>query len=1414
MGWGPVDDWVEKGTEFAGEVVDEGGELVADGLDKVGWEDGANAVRHAKNAVANRMGADVDEMNLGQTDDPKELIFGSAGKLRSTSRHLTDFKTAFNKVGNGLKGLDPGQWKGAAAESFRNRVDLEPKKWFKAADACEKAAKALEDFAGTVEWAQARAKEAIAKWKAADKATQDAEKAHNAKVDTYNAAADSYNAAVRAGEEPGARPAPPGEFKDPGPGMREEAEEILAGARKQRNEAAERARAAVQSARDAAPPKPSTGEQLASDAAIKGLGLTHFGGGVIKGAAGVLSFARSVNMFDPHNMMNPGDFATNVNAAANGMYQMARDPQGAAENLAKAFQGDPEDFLGQLAPEMLGTKGAGLLKTGARAGRTGLRAHPDGPDGSGRGPESTSNGPTDPVDMATGRMYLPQTDVSLPGALPLQFVRRVESGYGAGRWFGPSWSSTADQRLEVDPEGVVFVTEDGRLLAYPHPAPGVPTLPETGARWPLERTREGGYTVADPDTGVVRHFGPPGDGRDGIALLEQLTDRNGHAVTFEYDEDGTPLALAHSGGHRLEITCTDGRITGLSLAGRQLIRYGYTDGNLTEVVNSSGLPLRFAYDDERRVVSWTDTNDRRYDYVYDNRDRCIAEGGTDGHVQLRIDYGATDPATGHRVTTVTTSQGHVSRYVINNRCQVVAEHDPNGAVIRTEWDPYHRLLSRTDPLGHTVRLTYDGPGSRPATVTRPDGRTSHADFNGLRLPTTTTAADGTVWRHDYDERGNRTSTTDPLGHETRYAYDASGHLAAVTNALGETTHVRCDAAGLPVEITDPAGGTTSYERDAFGRPVALVDQLGAVTRLDWSVEGRLLRRTDPDGAEQSWTYDGEGNCTRHVAANGGVTTYEYTHFDLLAAQTGPDGVRYTFTHDHELRLTQVTNPQGLTWQYVYDPAGRLVSETDFDARTLTYAYDAAGQLTARTNPLGETVSFTRDALGRIVRKDAGGQVTTFAYDPAGRLTEAAGPDSRLVWQRDRLGRVKTELADGRVLTHTYDALGRRTRRVTPSGAVSTFAYDEAGNRTALTASGRTLDFTHDAAGRETGRRVGGQLSLTQLWDPAGRLTEQTVLGPSSERVQHRTYTYRPDGHLVAMADRLAGSRTYDLDAAGRVTAVHAAGWSETYAYDEAGNQTRAHWPDDHPAPEARGPRTYTGTRINGAGRVHYDHDAAGRVTLRRKTRLSRKPDTWHYTWNTEDQLTAVTTPDGTTWRYAYDPLGRRTSKQRLTATGEVAERVDFTWDGPTLIEQTTASATGDLPHPVTLTWDHDGLTPLTQTERLTDAATQTEIDSRFFAIVTDLVGTPTELVDEHGDIAWHTRTTLWGSTTWNRDANTYTPLRFPGQYHDPETGLHYNFHRYYDPTTARYTTPDPLSLIHLSPRPRSLRFPSPPLSFA
>ena len=69
--------------------------------------------------------------------------------------------------------------------------------------------------------------------------------------------------------------------------------------------------------------------------------------------------------------------------------------------------------------------------------------------------------------------------------------------------------------------------------------------------------------------------------------------------------------------------------------------------------------------------------------------------------------------------------------------------------------------------------------------------------------------------------------------------------------------------------------------------------------------------------------------------------------------------------------------------------------------------------------------------------------------------------------------------------------------------------------------------------------------------------------------------------------------------------------------------------------------------------------------------MSGQPAVWSYEWDADDRLTSVTTPDGATWRYRYDPLGRRISKQRFDPSGAAAEETTFTWDGAVLAEETT-----------------------------------------------------------------------------------------------------------------------------------------------
>ncbi|MEV0370543.1 DUF6531 domain-containing protein [Streptomyces sp. NPDC050636] len=1095
-----------------------------------------------------------------------------------------------------------------------------------------------------------------------------------------------------------------------------------------------------------------------------------------------------------------------------GVKQMAKNHHENDKGLADHFKGLGKDGKGD--PKSPNGRGSGPGGTDGGKSPNSKGPHSKGPSKSEAAKEADADHPhdktrkddsketegTDPVDLATGKVFLSQTDITLPGTLPLVFTRKYESSTRIGRHVGPSWSSIIDQHLEIDADEVVFVTETGMLLRYAIPETGEQVLPKNGPRWPLTRTEQGDWAVREPETGQTHYF-TDALHAPGIALPDEITDRNGHRITFDYaDETGIPYAIRHSAGYELKLTCDEqGRLSALHLAGAaddgsdQLIRsYGHDeDGNLTTVTNSAGAVTRFEYDTEHRMTAWVDSNDSRYEYTYDHRHRCTTQCGAEWHLENRFTYGEVDPETGHRVTTHTNGEGASTRYLINDRLQVIAITDPLGNTTRTTYDAHDRPLQVTDPLGATTHLAYDEAGHL-VSVIRPDGSTSTATYTDLGLPAEIAGPDGQIFRQEYDGKGNRTAVTDPTGHATHFTYDELGHLTSVTDPLGNATHIECDATGLPLAVTDPLGAITRFRRDKFGRAISVTDPLGNTTHFRWTAEGHLVSRLHPDATEESWTYDGEGNCTAHTDRLGRVTTFEYGHFDQLKARTGPDGARHEFIHDTELRLMKVMNPQGLTWRYEYDEAGRLISETDFDNHTQEYTHDAAGRLISRTTALGHTIRFQYDGLGRTLVKDIGGDLTTFTYDPAGRPTRITGPDSEIVYTRDDSGRVLAETVNGRTTTFDYDVLGRRISRTTPTGAVSTWTYDAAGRQSGLDAGGRSIAFTHDALGQELSRTL-GDITFAHTHDTLGRLTAQHVTS-AAETIQHRTYTYRADGYLTGIDDHLNGARRFALDTIGRVTNVSAHKWTETYAYDTAGNQTHATWPSRHLAPEARGERTYTGTRIYRAGTVRYEYDAAGRTTSRRKTRLSRKPDTWRYTWDAEDRLISCTGPDGTLWRYTYDPLGRRTAKLRMTEDGQrIAEQVDFTWDGTTLCEQTT------LVHgcatQATITWDHRRLTPLVQRERRTTVhAPQHEVDQRFFAIVTDLIGTPTELLDETGAIAARTRTTLWGATSWSTGATAYTPLRFPGQYFDPETELHYNYFRTYDPETARYTTPDPLGL--------------------
>jgi len=291
----------------------------------------------------------------------------------------------------------------------------------------------------------------------------------------------------------------------------------------------------------------------------------------------------------------------------------------------------------------------------------------------------------DPIDVVSGQMLTDETDLSLPGVLPVILRRSYASAYETGRLFGPGWSSTLDQRVAVNAAGIHFAGDDSQILHYALPEGDSPVLPERGARWPLVWDRQTDeIRIADPWSGLTRHFAVVHHSED-VAQIRDLTaisDRNGNRTDFVRDERGTPVAVEHAGYHvavEASDTAAGVRVTGLRLLdgspdGVTVKRFQYDDrGRLVGVVDSSNLPYNYEYDDADRIVAWVDRVGYRYVYEYDEGSRVVHTRGDGGYLSGSFAYDDE-----HQTTVFTNSLGDSITYVYDELGHLISVTDPLG----------------------------------------------------------------------------------------------------------------------------------------------------------------------------------------------------------------------------------------------------------------------------------------------------------------------------------------------------------------------------------------------------------------------------------------------------------------------------------------------------------------------------------------------------------------------------------------------------------------------------------------------------------------------------------------------------------------------------------------------------------------
>ncbi len=188
------------------------------------------------------------------------------------------------------------------------------------------------------------------------------------------------------------------------------------------------------------------------------------------------------------------------------------------------------------------------------------------------------------------------------------------------------------------------------------------------------------------------------------------------------------------------------------------------------------------------------------------------------------------------------------------------------------------------------------------------------------------------------------------------------------------------------------------------------------------------------------------------------------------------------------------------------------------------------------------------------------------------------------------------------------------------------------------------------------------------------------------------------------------------------------------------------------------------THIEGTPAIDYGYDSNGNITTE---------NTWTYVYDLSNQLIRVLDGANQIAEYTFNGAGQRIKEVTQTET-----RI-FHYDLLGHIIAETNQAGQMLAEYVYL---GDQLLAMIKPG---EAA---------YYFHNDHLGTPQVLTNESQTIAWKAAYTPFGEAVISVQT-VENPFRFPGQYYDQETGVHYNYFRYYDPTTGRYVTPDPIGLV-------------------
>ncbi|MHC8319416.1 RHS repeat-associated core domain-containing protein [Pseudomonas sp. GB2N2] len=1001
---------------------------------------------------------------------------------------------------------------------------------------------------------------------------------------------------------------------------------------------------------------------------------------------------------------------------------------------------------------------------------------------SGGSADSADNTATNkcPVSMVTGEELLTLTDGSLDGVLSYDFTRlyrtsAVEIDCGLG--FG--WSHSLAHRLEIDGDSVIWIDHENRRIAFPLPNVERPAIHNSLSRAAIflgDQPEELILAQAGDDTrfyhfinGRLTAISDGYDNRlrithDRQDRIKRLDNGAGRALLLRYDR-------RHLVAVDYQVFVPADTLDEAWVTEQTLVTYRYDErARLIAASNAADESERYDYDDQHVILQRQLAGGASFFWAWERSGkaaRCIRHWASFAQMEARYVWDDAGSVTVHNL------DGSEEVYQHDDRARLVRKVGLDGGEELKAYDDKGRLIAEQDPLGAVTEYHYDEVGRLVALIPPEDEPTSYEYRNGFLHARYRGKA---IWKYQRNAQGDVTEATDPDGHVTHYHHDHQGRLLSIRYPDNSRHVFVWNALGQLLEETLPDGGQRRFSYDALGRQITRQDEHGAVTRYAWDAVGRLIQTTLPTGANRAFNYNAYGKITAERDELGHVTRYEYVDdLHLVSRRLNADGTQLKYRYDNaQLLLTEIENESGEKYRLDYTPGGLIRQETGFDGQRTAYAYDLNGHLLEKTEFGADdsklVTNYQRDSAGRLLLKTLpDGIKVEYRYDSLGRLISVDdGCDHPLEFEYDHQDRLITEHQGWGTLRYGYDACGQLNRLRLPDGSKLDYRHKKGGALSAIDLNGAPLTTHQFTFGREQQRQQ-GQLTSHYHYDEQGRLQAHAI-NQHTRPLYLRHYTYAVNGNLAAIADSRHGQRSYYYDPLNRLTRVRHTRIDppETFAHDPAGNLLT----QDRP-----GVAKVSGNRLIMQGDRHYDYDAFGNL-IRERRGTGQKLVT-EYAYDCQHRLIGVTTPDGRSVSYRYDAFGRRIAK---TIDGHTTE---FFWQGDHLIAESSRE------HYRSYVYEPGTFRPLA----MLDGKGPRKACPFYYHL--DHLGTPQELTDYSGEIVWSAKYNAYGKVTHLEHGGgeqLEQPLRFQGQYFDPESGLHYNRHRYYDPQVGRYLTPDPVKL--------------------